>query len=195
MSQLDLGPMLQAPGRERPDFTVFAFPAASLVDGASEEIEVDQALSLVGRRGRDFLGVALIEALLNTMIEELLTVGDADHSQQAGFRIATRTGSFNADDPELIWLFNVDDTHNNVSVGTDAGPVVTKFTPVSAGGNWMLGEPFLYVAPRIFWRFDNNLDQTIAIDELSVRWGSIPVRLTFFTFIELLERFANVQLL
>lgn len=195
MGNLDFGPMLAAPGRERPDYTVFQFPAAALVDGAAEEIEVDQALSLVGRRGRDFLGVGVIQGLLDQMLEEILTVVDADHSQQFSFRLATRTGQFQPSDPELMWYWDVDHTHNNVTVGTDAGPIVTNLNPITEGGNGMLGEPFLYVAPRVFWRLQNDGDQTLAIDDLSVRWGSIPVRLTFFTFIELLERFANVQLL
>lgn len=190
-----LGPMLQAPGRERPDLTVFSFPAATLTDGSAEEIEIDQALSLVGRRGRDFLGVAVIEAILTAMFQEHLTIGDADHAQSASFRLATRTGAFNPDDPELLWYYFIGDTHNNVSVGTDAGPIVTQLQPIDEGGNGMLGEPFLYVSPRLFWRVQNDFDQSLAVDELSVRWGSIPVRLTFFTFIELLERFANVQLL
>lgn len=195
MAALDVGPMLSAPGRERPDFTIFQFPAATLTDGSAEEIEVDQALSLVGRRGRDFLGVGVIQGLLDQMLEEILTVGDADHSQQVSFRLATRTGEFQPSDPELMWYWDVDHTHNNVTVGTDAGPIVTNLNPVWEGGNGMLGEPFLYVAPRVFWRMQNDLDQTLAVNDLSVRWGSIPVRLTFFTFIELLERFANVQLL
>lgn len=195
MGNLDPGPMLAAPGRERPDYTVFSFPAANLADGATEEIEVDQALSLVGRRGRDFLGVGVIHGVLEAMLEEILTVGDADHSQQFSFRLATRTGAFNPDDPELLWYWGIDHTHNNVTVGTDAGPIVTTLNPITEGGNHMLGEPFLYVAPRLFWRFVNDGDQQINADEFDVRWGSINVRLTFFTFIELLERFANVSLL
>lgn len=195
MAALDVGPMLSAPGRERPDFTIFQFPAAALTDGAAEEIEVDQALSLVGRRGRDFLGVGVIQGLLDQMLEEILTFGDQDHSMQVSFRLATRTGEFQPSDPELMWYWDVDYSQNNVTVGTDAGPIVTSLNPIWEGGNGMLGEPFLYVAPRVFWRVQNDLDQTLAINDLSVRWGSIPVRLTFFTFIELLERFANVQLL
>ncbi len=194
MSALDPGPMLAAPGRERPDYTVFQFPAASLVDGAAEEIEVDQALSLAGRRGRDFLGVGVIQGLLDQMLEETLTVVAADHSQQISFRMATRTGQFQPRDPELMWYWDVDSTFNFIQT-TAVGEHLNTFDPVHEGGNHMLGEPFLYVAPRVFWRVQNDLDQTLAINDLSVRWGTIPVRLTFFTFIELLERFADVQLL
>lgn len=195
MGGIELGQVQAAAGRERPDYTVFSFPAANLADGAAEEIEVDQALSLQGRRGRDFLGVNVIQGVLDAFLEEILTVGDADHSQQMSFRLASRTGAFNPDDPELLWYYDIDDTHNNVSVGTDAGPIVTKLDIQHEGGNDMLGEPFLYVAPRLFWRFVNDGDQTIGADEFSVRWGSVSVRLTFETFIELLERFADVTLL
>ncbi len=191
---LDLGPMLQAPGRERPDMTVFSFPAAALVDGATEEIEIDQALSLVGRRGRDFLGVGVIHGPLEAMLEEHLTVVAADHSQQFSYRLATRTGEFNPDDPELLWYMGSDSTFNFVQT-TAVGEHLVALNPLMEGGNGMLGEPFLYVAPRLFWRFVNDGDQTIGLDEFDVRWGSVNVRLTFFTFIELLERFADVQLL
>ncbi len=191
MSMELLSPMLQAPGRERPDMTVFSFPAAALTDGSVEETEVDQALSLVGRRGRDFLGVGTIEGVLTGMFEEHLTLGTTDFAQDGSYRLATRTGAFNPDDPELLWYWFIGDTLALTATATG----LEHLAPVTEGGNGMLGEPFLYVAPRLFWRFQNDFDQTIAIDEQNVRWGSINVNLTFFTFIELLERFADVQLL
>ncbi len=191
MSMELLAPMLQAPGRERPDYTVFSFPAANLADGSAEEIEVDQALSLQGRRGRDFLGVGAIEGVMVAMFEEHLTLGTADFAQDGSFRLATRSGGFNPDDPELLWYWFIGDTLALTATATG----LEHLAPVTEGGNGMLGEPFLYVAPRLFWRFQNDFDQLINADELNVRWGSIPVRLDFFTFIELLERFADVQLL
>ena len=36
------GTFLPAPGRERPDFTIFNYPDATLNDGSTEEIELDQ---------------------------------------------------------------------------------------------------------------------------------------------------------
>ncbi len=188
---MSFGPMLQAPGRERPDFTLFNFPAASLADAAAEEIEIDQALSLVGRRGRDFLGMAGMDGIFSALFAEHLTLGTADFAQNASFRLSTRTGSFNMNDPELIWAWTIGETYALTATATGLEPLHIN----NLGGNEGLGEPFLYVAPRLFWRFGNDLDQTITADEFAVRWGSINVRLSFFTFIELLERFADVQLL
>ena len=190
MPDIHPGPVLEARGRERPDHTVFSFPAANVSDAASEEIEIDQALSLQGRRGRDFLGVNAIGQLLEAMVAEHLTIGTSDHEMTARFRIATRTGQFEPDDPELIWDFRV-----SQSVTAPTTATSEAFNPVTDGGNKMMGEPFLYVAPRIFWRFDNSLDATINADALNVRWGSVSVNLTFPIFIELLERFADVTLL
>ncbi len=56
-------------------------------------------------------------------------------------------------------------------------------------------EPFLYVAPRLFYRFENDLDVAFSIGDLDIRMASISTRLTFRKFIELLERFADVTLL
>ncbi len=188
---MSFGEMLQAPGRERPDFTLFSFPAASVVDGASEETEIDQALSLVGRRGRDFLGMSGMDGIFAALFEEHITLGTADFAQNFSFRLSTRTGSFNVNDPEQIWVWSIGETYALTATATGLEPLHIN----NLGGNEGLGEPFLYVAPRLFWRFGNDGDQTIAIDEFSVRWGSINVRLSFFTFIEWLERFADVQLL
>ncbi len=191
MGTMELGAMLEARGRERPDYTVFSFPAANVTDGSAEEIEVDQALSLQGRRGRDFLGVSGIDGLLAALQEEHLTLATADFSQSFSFRLSTRTGAFNVDDPELLWVWRIAEDYALTATATGLEPLVLN----SQGGNEALGEPFLYVAPRLFWRFGNDGDQTIAADEMAVRWGSVSVSLTFNIFIELLERFADVTLL
>ena len=187
----DLGRTHPARGFERPDYTVFTFPAASLTDGSTEEIEVDQALSLQGRRGRDFLGVNSIQGLLVQFIEEHLTLGTADFAQDISFRLASRTGAFQPSDPELLWYFMVGEEYALTATATGLEPLAL----VQEGGNHMIGEPFLYVAPRLFWRVVNHLDQTLAVADLDVRWGSVSVPLRFRTFIELLERFADVTLL
>ncbi len=149
---MHMGRMLDARGRERPDFTVFSFPAANVVDGASEEIEVDQALSLQGRRGRDFLGVSGISGLFSALFEEHLTLGTADFAQNFSFRLSTRTGAFNVHDPAQIWEWSIGDTLALTATATG----LEHLNPISLGGNDGLGEPFLYVAPRLFWRFGND---------------------------------------
>ncbi len=180
--------LLPAPGGERPDYTLFGFPDAALTDTSTEEIEFDQALSLAGRFGRDFLGV-MMEGFLVQMSEEHLTVAGADHEQAYRCSLATRTGLFRLADPELIWAKEFE----SVSA---AGATDTATLQMEAHvAELVYGEPFLYVAPRLFWRFTNEGDQTIAIDDIQARISSISKKLTFRLFIELLERFADVTLL
>ncbi len=180
--------VLPAPGMERPDITPFTFPAATLTDTSAEEIEIDQALSLASRQGRDFLG-ALIAGVAEVMGVEHLTIAGADHSAELLQTLATRTGAFDLSDPELIWRWLAQAI--NAAGGTDTATL--PFTPnVDA---MPLPEPFLYVAPRLFWRTENNLDVSITNDVLSARLFSMARKLSFRLFIELLERFADVTLL
>lgn len=179
---------LAAPGKERPDYTIFAFPAATVNDAAQEEIELDQALSLAGRFGRDLLGVNT-EGILGTMATEHLTIGTADHEMAAFVRLQTRTGNaFSLSDPELLYRAH---WHTSVTAPTTA-------TSESLNINFfetLYGEPELYVAPRLFWRFNNELDMNVAADALDARVSSVSRKLTFELFVELLERFADVTLL
>lgn len=181
-------PYLPAPGRERPDYTAFLSPAGSVVDTAVEEIEMDQALSLQGRQGRDFLGM-FVEGWLGIMRTEHLTIGTADHDMDGTWEINSRTGGFVLSDPEQIWRMRI-------LQATTAPTTATSETlnPVAEGGN-VIGEPELYVAPRLFYRFVNNFDATVAANSFSNRMASVSRRLTFQLFIELLERFADVTLL
>ncbi len=184
---------LVAPGRERPDFTLFDFPDATVTNGSTEEIEFDQALSLAGRFGRDFLGVQ-VSGMLAVMVAEHLTSGSAtDHEQTARVTLATRTGAFVQGDPELIW-----EKDYSAALAIDLGATDTANTVINFAPSifeTIYSEPFLYVAPRLFWRFANNLDVSVTAGQLDVRIASISVRLTFPIFIELLERFADVTLL
>lgn len=188
MTNITSGFMMAAPGKERPDYTLISFPAANLTDGSSEEIELDQALSLAGRFGRDLLGVQ-IRGLLGTAATEWLSVGGADHEVTNQVRLATRTGTFSLSDPELLYVQHL--VALQATVGTDAGP--SLFLPHFEELTY--GEPELYVAPRLFWRETNNMDATISADTLDARVSSMSRRLTFNLFVELLERFADVTLL
>lgn len=188
MTKLEPAFQLPAPGAERPDITPLAFPAANVTDTSSEEIELDQALSLAGRQARDLLGVQ-VRNILGTMGTEYLTAGAADHEMKAVIRLASRTGQFDFSDPELLWL--IEYLHIQASIGTDAGPGI--FNPHVEELKY--GEAFMYVAPRLFWRLENNIDATISADALDARIFSMSRRLTFRAFVELLERFADVTLL
>ncbi len=180
--------VLPAPGMERPDITPFTWPAATVTDSSTEEIELDQALSLASRQGRDFLGM-LIAGVPEAMGIEHLTVAGSDHTMELLLTLASRTGAFTLADPELIarWMaYSI-----NAAGGTDTATVPfdpsVDFTPLS--------EPFLYVAPRLFFRIDNDIDASLVADAHSCRIYTMARRLTFRLFIELLERFADVTLL
>ena len=178
---------LVAPGAERPDFTIFDGPDTALADGAAEEIEFDQALSLAGRFGRDFLGIQ-VSGLLSVLQAEHLTIATADHEMLLRQTLATRTGAFKAGDPELIWEYDLGQSSTAPTTATAQAMGLNMFQTKYA-------EPFLYVAPRLFYRFLNNLDAAFSIGDLDIRMASISIRLTFRKFIELLERFADVTLL
>ena len=181
--------MLPAPGLERPDYTLISFPAANLTDTSSEEIELDQALSLAGRFGRDLLGVQVRNIMGQMGTEFLTTVQTADHEMKAIIRLATRTGSFSLSDPELLWL--IEYLHIQAA---EASGVAGRVFNANVEELWY-AEPELYVAPRLFWRLENNIDATISADVLDARISSMSRRLNFRLFVELLERFADVTLL
>lgn len=178
---------LEARGAERPDYTTFTFPAANLSDASSEEIEIDQALSLQGRFGRDFLG-AQVGSVLDNFETEHLTIGVADHQMDLQIFLNTRTGTFGFEDPEQIWSWHVGQVVTAPTTATSQA-----FTPNKE--DLIYGEPELYVAPRLFWRVTNNLDAQINANDMGARMASVSIRLTFNLFIELLERFADVTLL
>lgn len=187
MSYVQSPAFLPAPGAERPDYTAFTWPAAAVTDTSVEEIEIDQALSLQGRQGRDFLGCQF-SGILNDLAAEHLTIATADHTMELILTLASRTGAYGMEDPELLWLWEI---HTAVTAPTTA--TSESFQPVHSG--LTIGEPELYVAPRLFFRVSNNIDATIAAASASARIASVSRRLTFNLFIELLERFADVTLL
>ncbi len=181
------GVMLEAPGRERPDYTLFDFPDATVTDTSTEEIEFDQALSLAGRFGRDFLGV-MVGNPIGVLATEHLTIGTADHNMRMILSLNTRTGAFTLGDPESIYQCIYETAVTAPTTATSE-----SFQPNIERTNY--AEPFLYVAPRLFWRLENNMDASITTGQMDARIGSISVKLTFPLFIELLERFADVTLL
>lgn len=187
MSFIQAPGFLPAPGRERPDYTIFTAPAANLADGSAEEIELDQALSLAGRFGRDFLGCQF-SGLLDQFRDELLTITTADHDMGLILTLSTRTGAFGFQDPELLWLWEIE---HAVTAPTTA---TSEALNLQHSG-LVIGEPELYVAPRLFYRTSSTLDAQLDANDYSVRIGSVSVKLTFELFIELLERFADVTLL
>lgn len=182
------GPPFQPLSRaiETYDFTVFDFPNAALTDTSTEEIEIDQALSLADRRGRRYFGTQF-EGVLFDHFTELLT--DAGVLLEQTISIATRTGDFHIDDPELLANFYWASFLHTAGTNTEAAVIdgSEHLEPAPRGE--------IYVAPRLFFRTDNDLDVTIAQDTQFARMATISQPLTFPVFIELLERFADVTLL
>lgn len=166
------------------DYTVFTFPAASLTDTSTEEIELDQALSLAGRRGRRLFGVTYDGLLENILASLIADTADVQLSHVA--ELNTRTGAHGPESPEGLWREYVETTLN-VTEGSGTGPNTAGFGPPPGGD--------VYVAPRLFFRQTNNIDATRTAGASGARIASVDQPLSFPIFIELLERFADVTLL
>jgi len=170
--------------RELPDFTEFDFPDANLADAATEEIELDQLISIAARQGRRFLGLNL-QNLTAELQQEMLTVGLADLEMTYRIELNTRTGGHNLDDPESLWRREYS---NIAAVITTVGEVVQDFMDKNdppPGGR-------VYVAPRLFWRFVNNLDRQVDVGDLFVRIATVSQQLSTFLLFELLEEFSGL---
>ncbi|MCJ2532013.1 MAG: hypothetical protein LN413_06925 [Candidatus Thermoplasmatota archaeon] len=178
------GPSFQDLSRkvETYDFTVFDFPNATVTTTSTEEIEIDQALSLADRRGRRFFGAQFEGMLFDHFTEQISAI---DTLNEVTISISTRTGDFHIDDPELLanyyWA-----SYTGVAEGS--AEHATEHLKTAPGGE-------IYVAPRLFFRLDNDLAVSIVLNTQFVRIASISQPLTFPVFIELLERFADVTLL
>lgn len=171
--------------RELPDLTEFDFPDANVADAGTEEIELDQLISIAARQGRRFLGVAL-QNITTEMDTEFLTVNSADHAMEIGLQLNTRTGAHNLDDAEQIWR------KDWAVVSTDAEPASAMMTLELEEGLDVVPGGKVYVAPRLFWRFANNLDRQVDTGDLFVRIATIAQPLTTFLLFELLEEFSGL---
>ncbi len=175
--------------RELADFTEFDFPDANLADDATEEIELDQLISIAARQGRRFLGVELqnLDIELNT---EFLTLSDnADLEMIFDIQLNTRTGAHNLDDPENIWRFRYSAPVANVEATAGTGTAINaeffSLNTAPPGGS-------VYVAPRLFWRFQNALDRQVDTGDLMCRIATVNQPLSTFLLFELLEQFSGL---
>lgn len=172
--------------RELPDLTEFDYPDATVTDGSSEEIELDQLISIQARQGRRFLGVEMqgLAALIGT---EWQTMADVDLQIAADMELNTRTGAQNLDDPENLWRARYDIvTAVSSTAGTNMGTIETKEDNFPPKGG------FVYVSPRLFWRFTNNLDSSVTAGQLFVRIATVSQRLSTFLLFELLEQYSGL---
>ncbi len=176
---------------ELPDFTEFDFPDANVADAGVEEIELDQLISLAARQGRRFLGVEL-QNLDGEFRQEYLTAADnADLDIDANFQLNTRTGAHNLDDAENLWRYQVFTAIANIEATAGTGTAISETfwgrNDVPPGGT-------VYVTPRLFWRFTNNMDRQIDTGDLFTRIATIDQRLSTRLLFELLEQFADIGL-
>lgn len=163
--------------RELADISAFDYPDANVADAGAEEIELDQLISIAARRGRRFLGVEH-QALSNEILTEIITL-TTDTALQVDLQLNTRTGIHAIDDPEQIWRSDIG-VSLNVTEGSQTNIIVDELRPAEPGGK-------VYVAPRLFWRFTNNLDRQVDIGDLFVRIYSVDQPLSAFLLFEMLE--------
>ncbi len=171
--------------RELPDFTEFDFPDSNVADAAVEEIELDQLISIQARQGRRMLGVEIQNLGIEIATEYLTIASGADHEMTSLLELNTRTGGFNLDDPENLWRHRV-----SMVVSISAATEVTQadlleINDLSPGG-------VVYVAPRLFWRFSNELDRQVDTGDLMTRIATINQPLSTFLLFELLEQFSGL---
>ena len=172
--------------RELADLTDFDFPDANLADGAAEEIELDQLVSIQARIGRRLLGVELQNIGTGEILSEFLTMAGADIEMSGRVSLATRTGDFNLNDPELIWKLNFAVVGAFQGTGEGQNHILLsdhKFPP--PGGT-------VYVSLRLFWRFLNNLDRQVDTSDLFTAIATIDQRLSTFLLFEMLEERSGI---
>ena len=175
--------------RELPDFTEFDFPDANLADGAAEEIEFDQLISIQARQGRRFLGAEFQNFDIEMLLEFLTVPDNADLSASFILGINTRTGAHNLDDPQQLWRMQHGEVVANVEATAGTGTAVNAnfggMADVPPGGR-------VYVAPRAFQRFANDLDRQVDTGDLFGLWATINQRLGSFLLFELLEQYSGL---
>ena len=175
--------------RELPDFTEFDFPDANVADDGVEEIEFDQLISIQARMGRRFLGVELQNLDVEAETEFTTAPDNADLVIDALLEFNTRTGGFNLDDPENLWRFRRGQAVANVEATAGTGAAISAdylgINNVPPGGR-------VYVSPRGFWRFTNQMDRQVDTGDLFALLATIDQRLGTFLLFELLEQYSGL---
>lgn len=176
---------------ELPDFTEFDFPDADLADTATEEIELDQLISLAARQGRRFLGCELQGLMTEFQVEYQTVLDNADLAMVLDISLNTRTGGHSLDDPENLWRFAVATIIANIEADAATGSAVSESwleeNRPPPGGT-------VYVSPRLFWRFANNMDRQVDTGDLFTRIATVDQKLSTTLLFELLEMFADIGL-
>ena len=175
--------------RELADFTEFDFPDANVADAGVEEIELDQLISIAARQGRRLLGVELQQIDAELVTEFQTAADNADLEMAVTFELNTRTGAQNLDDPENLWRASyamlVANIEATAGTGTAISETMQSSNDIPPGG-------VVYVAPRLFFRFANDLDRQVDIGDLFARIATISQPLSTFLLFELLEQFSGL---
>ena len=175
--------------RELPDFTEFDFPDANVADAGAEEIELDQLISIAARQGRRLLGVELQGLEVEASTEFLTAPDNADLEIAATLQLNTRTGLQNLDDPENLWQSTFFQEVANIETTAGTGTAVTDSF---FGANLVPPGGVVYVSPRLFFRFINDMDRQVDTGDLFTRIATISQPLSTFLLFELLEQYSGL---
>ena len=175
--------------RELADFTEFDLPDANLADAATEEIELDQLISIAARQGRRLLGVEIQNLDGEERLEFLTAADNADLDIDIILSLNTRTGVQNLDDPENLWRAQWFNEIANIEATAGTG---TAIHDVFHGSNDVPPGGVVYVSPRLFFQTINNMDRQIDTGDLFVRIATISQPLSTFLLFELLEQFSGL---
>lgn len=181
-----IGGIQRPPNGDHPNFMRQSLPDANISDTGSEEVEIETGISIQDRSILRYLGL-LVTGSENAFIDAL---ADASSSQTQLFAltIQTRTGEqFTTSDPEA--LHRVDWVYRNISDGANTQAV---WHEVDEAGPSEDGQ--LVASPRMVYRQDNDLGQTVNADEYDVRLGYEFEPVTTETFLQLAEMQADIFL-
>ena len=171
--------------RELADFTELDFPDANVADGGTEEIELDQLISIAARQGRRLLGVEIQNLDAEFTTEYLTAPSGGDLEISIVLALNTRTGAQNLDDPENLWR-SAFHTAIQVAAATEVSSTNYKAeNDVPPGG-------VVYVSPRLFLRMENAMDRQIDTGDLFTRIATVTQPLSTFLLFELLEQFSGL---
>lgn len=172
------------PDGEHPNFIRESLPNANIADTGSEEVEIETGISIMDRAILRYLGL-VHTGTQNAFIDAL--TGTAASTQLFALGIQTRTGEqFNTSDPELV--DRLDFVYRNAG---DADAAATEFV---LERTFPPKEGQLVASPRLVFRQDNDLGQTVNANDYQVRLAYEFEQVTTATFLQLAEMQADIFL-
>lgn len=180
-------PIERPPDGDHPNYIRQSLPDANISDTSSEEVEIETGISIMDRAILRYLGL-VHTGTQNAFIDAIADGSTSSFTQLFALGIQTRGGEqFNTADPELIE--RIDFVYRILSNGTaavDAEFAYERTHPPQDGQ--------LVASPRLVFRQDNDLGQTVSADDYQVRLGYEFERVTTETFLQLAEMQADIFL-